>query len=34
MDRWAEAKGQDGLEACWQEKNTVSMDRLPTELGE
>lgn len=30
MDRWAEAKGPDGIEAYWQDKNLVSMDGLPT----
>lgn len=30
MDRWAEAKGPEGITAYWQEKNLVSMDGLPT----
>src|SRR5690606_36837081 len=30
MDRWAEAKGPDGIEAYWAEKNMVSIDGLPT----
>ena len=30
MDRWAEAKGPEGIKAYWQEKNLVSMDGLPT----
>lgn len=30
--RWAETKGQDGLEAYWQEKNRHSIDGLPTPL--
>ena len=30
MDRWAEAKGPDGITAYWQDKNLVSMDGLPT----
>lgn len=34
MDRWAEAKGADGLETYWQEKNMLSMDGLPTGFGE
>lgn len=34
MDRWAEAKGQGGIEAYWQDKNMVSMDGLPTGFGE
>lgn len=32
MDNWAEAKGEAGLEAYWHEKNTRSMDGLPTGL--
>lgn len=32
LDRWAEAKGQDGLDAYWREKNLTSMDGLPTGL--
>ena len=34
MDRWAEAKGADGIEAYWKEKNVLSMDGLPTGMGE
>lgn len=34
MDKWALSKGADGLEAYWQEENLVSMDGLPTGLGE
>ena len=30
MDRWAEAKGPDGVEAYWAAKNLVSIDGLPT----
>ena len=30
MDRWAESKGPDGIEAYWKEKNVTSMDGLPT----
>ena len=30
MDRWAEAKGPDGIMAYRQDKNVVSMDGLPT----
>ena len=30
MDRWAEAKGPDGIKAYWAEKNVLSMDGLPT----
>jgi hypothetical protein len=32
LDRWAEAKGEDGLEAYWRDKNLRSMDGLPTGL--
>ena len=32
MDKWAEAKGPDGIEAYWREKNQVSLDGLPTGL--
>jgi hypothetical protein len=32
MDKWASAKGRDGIEAYWREKNLESMDRLPTGL--
>jgi len=32
MDRWAEAKGPDGIVDYWAEKNMVSMDGLPTGL--
>ncbi|WP_062116022.1 pyridoxamine 5'-phosphate oxidase family protein [Aureimonas sp. AU40] len=30
LDRWAAAKGEDGLRAYRQEKNLISMDGLPT----
>lgn len=30
MDRWAEAKGEDGIRAYWHDKNLISMDGLPT----
>jgi hypothetical protein len=30
MDKWANAKGPDGIEAYWHEKNVTSMDGLPT----
>lgn len=30
MDKWALAKGEDGIEAYWRDKNLVSMDGLPT----
>ncbi|HTN96091.1 MAG TPA: pyridoxamine 5'-phosphate oxidase family protein [Nordella sp.] len=32
LERWAQAKGQDGLDAYWREKNLTSMDDLPTGL--
>ncbi len=32
LDRWAENKGQAGIEAYWREKNTRSIDGLPTGL--
>ena len=34
MDKWARAKGEDGIEAYWREENMVSMDGLPTGMGE
>ena len=34
MDRWAEAKGPDGIVDYWADKNLVSMDGLPTGFGE
>jgi hypothetical protein len=34
MDRWAEAKGVDGIEAYWREKNRESIDGLPTGMFE
>ncbi len=30
MDRWAQSKGPDGVEAYWAEKNMASIDGLPT----
>ena len=32
LERWTQAKGKDGLEAYWREKNLRSMDGLPTGL--
>jgi hypothetical protein len=32
MDRWAEAKGPEGIEAYWREKNQVSLDGFPSGL--
>ena len=34
MDKWANAKGVDGIEAYWREKNLASQDGLPTGLQE
>jgi hypothetical protein len=31
---WAEKKGEEGLTAYWQQKNIISLDGLPTPLGE
>lgn len=33
LEKWAENRGPDGLAAYWCEKNTTSMDGLPTPLG-
>jgi hypothetical protein len=32
MDKWAKAKGVDGIEAYWRKKNLESQDGLPTGL--
>lgn len=32
--KWAQTKGEDGLQSYWQEKNTVSIDGLSTPLGQ
>ncbi len=34
LDRWAEAKGEDGLVDYRREKNSMSIDKLPTPLGQ
>jgi hypothetical protein len=34
MERWADSKGEDGIIAYREEKNRVSIDGLPTALGE
>jgi len=26
LNKWAEKKGEDGIQAYWQEKNTISID--------
>lgn len=33
LTKWAENRGEDGLQAYWCEKNTTSLDGLPTPLG-
>ena len=33
LTKWAENRGDDGLQAYWCEKNTTSLDGLPTPLG-
>ena len=33
LTKWAENRGKDGLQAYWCEKNTSSLDGLPTPLG-
>ena len=32
LERWTEAKGPNGIEAYWREKNRWSVDGLPTGL--
>lgn len=32
LDKWAQAKGEDGILDYWQEKNTRSIDGLPTSI--
>lgn len=32
MDAWARAKGEDGIEAYWKDKNQTSLDGFPTGL--
>jgi hypothetical protein len=34
LDRWAEAKGEDGIVEYRREKNSFSIDKLPTPLGQ
>jgi hypothetical protein len=34
LQRWSAQKGEDGLKSYWQEKNTRSIDGMPTPLGE
>ncbi len=34
LTRWAEAKGEEGLQAYWQAKNAVSIDGFPTGIVE
>lgn len=32
LNKWSEVKGEEGLEAYWQQKNTRSLDGLPTSI--
>ncbi len=32
LNKWAQQKGPDGIEAYWQEKNQVSIDGMPTHI--
>jgi len=32
LTRWAESKGESGLEEYWRQKNMYSIDGLPTGL--
>lgn len=32
LNKWSEVKGEDGLHAYWQQKNTCSIDGLPTSI--
>ena len=32
MDKWIAAKGEEGIEIYWREKNQVSIDGLPTKI--
>jgi len=34
LRKWADQKGDEGLDQYWKEKNTRSLDGLPTPLGE
>ncbi|QMV41960.1 pyridoxamine 5'-phosphate oxidase family protein [Cohnella cholangitidis] len=34
LSRWADQKGEDGLKQYWKDKNTTSIDGLPTPIGE
>lgn len=34
LTRWSEKRGTDGIRSYWREKNTRSMDGLPTEVPE
>lgn len=34
LERWAVQKGEEGLDQYWREKNRVSLDGLPTPLGQ
>jgi hypothetical protein len=32
LTEWAARKGEEGIEKYWEEKNQVSIDKLPTHL--
>jgi len=32
MDKWADNKGEDGIQQWWRDENQESMDGLPTGL--
>ncbi|WP_022948118.1 pyridoxamine 5'-phosphate oxidase family protein [Methylohalobius crimeensis] len=34
LSDWAAKKGEEGLKRYWEEKNTVSIDGIPTRIGE
>ncbi len=34
LQKWADNQGRDGVEAYWQQKNTTSIDGLPTGIAE
>lgn len=33
LQRWADQKGEEGLKSYWEQKNSASIDGLPTPLG-
>ena len=32
LEKWAEKKGEQGIREYWQEKNSTSLDGLPTDI--